>query len=264
MFERQPVSRASRRRGPAPLPIRRIAFAAGAMALVVGLLAVPAVRAAVGTGFRSVAKQVRNDLGVPEVDGRLLVVHLLDNSGSSVGAKQDIVKQALAATRCAGIDAKTAIWRYAEVEELIHTGVNSERLLKPVLRDYYASEPPSTGRGTHLGRALEAVEAMIREWKREHPGGTVFVSIGTDGGVEDIARARTVARRLADQRVICLVHGVRVKSRLREQVTDALRPLEAARLLHVCNQGDFAQVSETAAKALRDAIDMTSASGRRP
>jgi len=249
-------SRRRSRSNGAPFSLQpwMIGTAVGVVLLAL-LASFPGVRRAVAHGRYALAKQAREDFGTPDPSVRVLVLRLLDHSGSSRNAKKDILNQIQSLAHIPPVTAETYIWRYAAREELIYNGVNKDRFVKPALRDFYENVAPPTTKGTNLGVALNAAERAVSVWKRAHPDGIVVLTIGTDGGVEDPQRARIAAGRLAGQKnVFCLVHGVLVEQRLREQITDALRPLKAAGRLYTCNRADFSQVVARFAKDVEQAI----------
>jgi len=193
-------------------------------------------------GGNALRKQAITDFGTPEADSRVLLLRLMDHSGSSRGVKQTIVEQVNRIAGTPSVTAHMTAWRYSLSEEVIYSGVSSERLFKPALKEYYENVTPPTTKGTHLGRALEAAERTITAWRKVNPQSVVVMTIGTDGGIEDSAKARKVAARLAQQDIYVLVHGTLVEQRLREQIINTLQPLKTARRLFVCNQKDFDQV----------------------
>lgn len=216
-------------------------FAAVGCVIIGGALCIPRVRAELANGGNAVRQQAIADFGVPETDSRVLVIRLLDNSGSSDKIKKTINAQTSVVSNIPGVSAQTYIWRYADKEELIYAGVNQDRFVKPALLEYYQNVSAPTTPGTNLGRALEAVEKVVLAWRQMNPKSIVVLTIGTDGGVEDPDKACEVAKRLVGDNVYCLVHGTLVEQRLREQITNTLRPLKAAHRLVVCNEKDFTQ-----------------------
>jgi len=222
--------------------------------LVGGALCLPGVRAELWKGGNAVRKQAIADFGVPEADSRVLVIHLLDISGSSHNIKKAVLTQMNEVSHVPGVSAQTYIWRYADREEQIYAGVNQERLVKPALIEYYQNVPSPTAPGTNLGRALEAVEKTVVAWRQANPKSIVVLTVGTDGGVEDPDKACEVARRLVGDNVYCLVHGTLVEQRLREQITNTLRPFNAAHRLVVCNEKDFSQALQRFSDTVDQAI----------